>query len=267
MSELKQQPGDETDPDIGIGSAVGIDFKPDSASATPLYLQLANKIESAILQGIWQESAALPSERLLSQALDISRVTARKALDLLCERGLLTRKHGSGTFVSRISGPLHQEAPLSRLVRFSEQLQQRGFVPGMRWLSRETGVATPQEVLALGLSPGALVARLKRLRMADDVVVAIELTTIPQQYLPDPVAVLESVLGYLRGKGYAPVRALQHVRAVNASAEQARLAGIAPGTALLSINRTGFLDHGGAVEFTRCWCLSEYMDFVEELVQ
>jgi GntR family transcriptional regulator len=120
------------------------DFRPDSESSTPLYLQLANKLANAIHSGLWQPDEALPSERMLSESLNISRVTARKAIDMLCERGLLTRRHGSGTYITP-----KLEQPLSRLTNFSEELRQRGFVPGSRWISRETGIASPEEILSL----------------------------------------------------------------------------------------------------------------------
>jgi GntR family transcriptional regulator len=236
------------------------EFKPNSESATPLYLQLSNKLANAIHSGIWQPDEALPSERTLSDELGISRVTARKAIDILCERGLLIRKQGSGTFITP-----KLEQPLSRLTNFSEELRQRGFVPGSQWLSRETGIAAPEEILSLGLSPNAMVSRLKRLRTADNVVMAIESSTLPIQYLPNPKLVTESLYDYLEVHDAAPTRALQHIRAVNATADQAKLAGIKNGAAMLFITRVGYHANGSAIELTHSYCRSDYYDFVAEL--
>jgi len=61
-------------------------LKPDEAQSTPLYLQFARKLADAINAGWWQADEALPSERTFSDELGISRVTARKALDVLLER-------------------------------------------------------------------------------------------------------------------------------------------------------------------------------------
>jgi GntR family transcriptional regulator len=236
------------------------DFKPDTQSVTPLYLQLANKLSEGIHSGLWQPDEALPSERMLSDTLDISRVTARKAIDILCERGMLTRKRGSGTYITP-----KLEQPLSRLTNFSEELRQRGFNPGSQWLSRETGIASAEEILALGLSPNTVVSRLKRLRTADNVVMAIESSTIPAQFLPDPKVINDSLYGYLDAHTLLPTRALQHIRAVNATAEQARLANIKQGAAMLYITRVGYLDSGAAIELTHSYCRSDYYDFVAEL--
>ncbi|WP_338848739.1 GntR family transcriptional regulator [Massilia sp. W12] len=234
-------------------------FRPDADSVTPLYLQLANKLAESISAGVWRPNEALPSERMLSDSLHISRVTARKAIDMLCERGMLTRRRGSGTYITP-----KLEQPLSRLSSFSEELNLRGFNAGSQWLLRETGVASPEELMSLGLSPNTMVARLKRLRTADDVVMAIETSTIPLQFLPNPAHVTDSLYGYLESCGTVPVRALQHIRAINASAEQARLAGIRQGVAMLHITRIGYLENGSAIELTHSYCRSDYYEFVAE---
>ena len=61
-----------------------------------------------------------------------------------------------------------------------------------------------------------------------------------------------------------PMRALQHIRAVNASVEQARLANIPAGAAMLHITRVSYLDNGAAVELTHSYCRSDYYEFVAE---
>jgi GntR family transcriptional regulator len=235
------------------------DFKPDAASATPLYMQLANTLSTGITSGDWRANEALPSERVLSDQLNLSRVTVRKAIDMLCERGMLTRRRGSGTYITP-----KLEQPLSRLTSFSEELSQRGFTAGSRWLERSVGVASPLELLSLGLSPNMPVVRLKRLRTADEVVMAIETSTIPALHMPDPNSVTDSLYGYLEARGAVPMRALQHIRAVNASPEQARLAGLAPGAAMLHITRVSYLESGAAVELTHSYCRSDYYEFVAE---
>src|SRR6185312_10989359 len=228
-------------------------LKPDAGSVTPLYLQLANKLSDGIYSGAWQPDEALPSERMLSDVLSISRVTARKAIDLLCDRGMLVRRRGSGTYITP-----KLEQPLSRLTNFSEELKQRGFTPGSKWLARETGFAASDEAAALGLEEGAPVSRLKRLRMADDVVMAIESATIPAAYLPDPDMVGETLYGYFDAHDILPSRAIQHIRAINATAEQAEMAGIEEGEAMLHITRIGYLENGAAIELTHSYCRSNY---------
>lgn len=235
-----------------------LDFRPDPHSASPLYLQLAQQIAQAIRDGHYRPDQALPSERALSEALSLSRVTARKAIALLVEQGLVLRRRGSGNYIAP-----KLEQPLTRLTSFSEELQQRGFRPGSRWLVRALTGAAPDEQLALGLATGARVARLERLRLADDVVMAYEVSVLPETVLPDPQRVEASLYTHLAGR--APLRALQHLRALNADARLASLLDVPVDRAVLHITRVGYGASGQPVELTHSYCRSDYYGFVAEM--
>ncbi|RZT91904.1 GntR family transcriptional regulator [Rivibacter subsaxonicus] len=241
-------------------SRLRFDFQPDAQAASPLYLQLSQTLAQAIRDGRYQTNEALPSERVLSDSLSLSRVTARKAIDQLVDQGLVVRRQGSGNYIAP-----QLEQPLSRLTGFSEELHLRGFTPSSRWLNRALTPATPQEQLSLGLSPGTPVARLERLRLADEVVMAYEVSVLPQEVVPEPDAVEASLYEYLRGRGREPVRALQHIRAQNADGQLANMLGVATGHALLFITRVGYLASGQAVELTLSYCRSDYYGFVAEM--
>ncbi len=83
--------------------------------------------------------------------------------------------------------------------------------------------------------------------------------------MPDPLAIGASLYRYLEARGQAVVRALQHFRAVNASAEIARLMGVALQAALLVITRIGYSADQRAIELTDTWCRDDYYDFIAEL--
>lgn len=242
-----------------------LDFAPDANDNSPLYLQLARKLGEAVRDGRFQVHEALPSERLLSETLGLSRVTARKAIDQLVREGLIVRRRGSGNYIAPRTEQPHIELPLSRLTSFSEELRRRGYSPSSRWLSRAVHMAAPDEQLSLGLSPGAKVARLERLRLADDVVVAFEVSVLPQTVLPQPQKVTGSLYEFLSQARSAPVRALQHLRALNASQRLAEQLDLPVGQAVLFITRIGYLETGQAVELTHSYCRTDYYDFVAEM--
>jgi len=102
------------------------------------------------------------------------------------------RRRGSGNYIAP-----KLEQPLSRLTSFSEELDQRGFKPSSRWLTRGFSIAAPDEQLSLGLTTGERVARLERLRLADKVVMAYEVSVLPESVLADPEAVDASLYAYL----------------------------------------------------------------------
>jgi GntR family transcriptional regulator len=234
----------------------------DENSPTPLYLQLQRLIQQAVRSGKLRAEEALPSERDLSRQLGISRVTVRKALVGLVEKGMLVQRWGSGTF---IAPAVQVEQPLSRLSSFTDDMLSRGMRPGAVFLSRAVGPATPKESMALGLSPGELVSRVDRLRMADEVPLAIEHAVLPNRLLPDPEIVQGSLYAVLIANGHGPRRALQRLHAVLLNAEQARLLQVSSGTAALYIERRSFGENGAAVEFTSSYYRGDAYDFVAEL--
>ncbi|MDJ1158173.1 GntR family transcriptional regulator [Chelatococcus sp. SYSU_G07232] len=234
----------------------------DEASPTPLYVQLQHFIQEAVRSGALKPDEALPSERDLAKQLGISRVTVRKALAGLVDRGILVQRWGSGTF---IAPGVRVEQPLSRLSSFTDDMLARGMQPSAVDLSRAVGPASPKELMALGLSPGDLVTRIDRLRMADGVPMAIEYAVVPARFLPDPKAVGRSLYAALNERGHQPRRALQRLHATLLDAEQARLLQVPVRSAALYIERRSFLDSGEAVEFTSSYYRGDAYDFVAEL--
>ena len=234
----------------------------DESSPTPLYLQLQRVIQDAVRTGKLKADEALPSERDLASRLRISRVTVRKAIAGLVEKGILVQRWGSGTF---IAAAMHVEQALSRLSSFTDDMVTRGLTPGAEILDRSHGPSSPKESMALGLSPGEAVSRLQRLRLAGGVPMAIEHAVVPARYLPDPAIVDGSLYAVLNARGFAPRRALQRLHAVLLSAEQGKLLGVLAASPALYIERRSFLETGEPIEFTSSYYRGDAYDFVAEL--
>ena len=232
----------------------------DGRGQTPLYQQLREHVLRMIRSGQLEPGGALPAERALADLLGVSRLTVRKAFVSLVAEGVLVRRQGSGTFVAR-----RFEQPLSFLSGFSQDMRARGMEPGSKQVRRSMGKATPEEAMALSLSPGEAVARICRVRTADDLPMAIECATLPAEFVPDVNEVGDSLYNYLKSHNLQPVRALQRLRAVAAPEEEARLLGIAPGAPVLYIQRVSFLPGGRPLEFTRSHYRGDRYDFVTEL--
>jgi GntR family transcriptional regulator len=235
-------------------------FKPEPGSGTPLYLQLARFLSEAVRRGQYEAHEALPSERALSESLGLSRVTTRKAIDQLTLQGLIVRRRGSGNYIA----PRVEQA-LSRLTSFSEDLRARGYSPSSKWLSREITAASAEERETLRLAPGAKVARLKRLRIGDGTVMALEECVLPATVVPKPMAIDGSLYEYLEAKRSAPVRARERIQAINAPATLARHLRVPTGRAVLFIQRVSYLASGQPLEVTCQYCRSDYFDLVAEM--
>jgi len=237
-----------------------LDIRLDPSSPTPLYLQLKSELEERIRTGALSPGEALPSERRLAEMLGVSRLTVRRALDELVAGGMLTRRQGSGTYVTP-----RVEQPLSVLSGFSEDMRARGMEPGSRFVRRERAQATPAEAMTLSLAPGEEVVRILRVRTADGRPMAVEHAVIPARFLPEPELVKESLYGALKERGYVPARALERIRAVAATDRVAGLLGVAEGTPVLYIERVSYLPDGTPLEFTRSYYRGDRYDFVAEL--
>jgi GntR family transcriptional regulator len=232
----------------------------DDTSAQPLYQQLQRALRGAIESGVIGPDDALPPERDLAEMLKVSRITVRKAIDELVEDGLLIRKQGSGTFVSN-----RVEKNFAKLTSFSEDMRARGREPRSVWMNRAAGTVTPEESLTLRSSPGTPVFRFHRIRYADDAPMAIEYATVIATSLPSLESVESSLYEALETTGNRPVRALQRLRAVLLTAEQAKLLKAQERDAGLLVARVGYLKDGRAVEFSQSFYRGDIYDFVAEL--
>jgi len=232
----------------------------DEASTLPLYQQLQRKLRLAIENRVLGADDALPPERDLAEELNVSRITVRKAIDGLVEEGLLIRKQGSGTFVTN-----RVEKNFAKLTSFSEDMRARGRKPRSVWLDRAAGAVTPGESLTLRSSPGTPVYRFSRIRYADDAPMALEYATVLAGCLPSVESVETSLYEALERTGNRPVRALQRLRAVLLTAEQAQLLKAQEKDAGLLVERVGFLKDGRAVEFSQSFYRGDIYDFVAEL--
>ncbi len=126
-----------------------------------------------------QTGDAIPSERRLAADFSVSRPTLRAAVDELVREGLLTRRHGSGTYVAepKIALPL-------TMTSFSEDMGRRGMRPGSRVLSFETISAGAKLGQKLHVSPVDEVYAIRRLRLADEDTMAIEFLYVPKALVP-----------------------------------------------------------------------------------
>ena len=86
----------------GLGADQGI-MQLDKQHPTPIYLQLKELLRSQIEQGLYISHQKLPSERDLCQHYNLSRMTARRALQELIDEGLAYTRVGKGTYVSHQS--------------------------------------------------------------------------------------------------------------------------------------------------------------------
>ncbi|HEB0064878.1 TPA: GntR family transcriptional regulator, partial [Serratia marcescens] len=100
-----------------------------SAGAMPLYLRFNASVRKAIEQGLLNAGDFLPSERLFTERLGISRITVRKALACLEQDGIIGRSRGYGTFIQPQRPEPKLFYSLADVKGFSREVIQQGRRP------------------------------------------------------------------------------------------------------------------------------------------
>ncbi len=232
---------------------------------SPKYVQIAETLLGRIESGELAPGAQLPSERELSETLGVTRVTIRKALDVLCSRGLLHKHQGQGTFVSSPKIERHAE----KLVPFTSGMQRRGFKAENRLVSLQKIPAEVSLASELGLAVGDSVYFIHRVRLINHEPVMLERLYVPATFFPE----LER-FDFSRRSLYEVMeteynvtvrRARQSFEPVNASEYEAELLGVRPDFALMLERRLVFDQADRPVERARDLYRGDRFRFVTEM--
>jgi GntR family transcriptional regulator len=172
---------------------------------SPLYLWVASLLRARIEAGELGPGAVVPSERALSEQLNVSRMTARHALETLMLEGYVSRDARRRTLVAE---------PRLRfgVGSFTAIMAAEDNVPGCEVLSASTLDPDPHISEMLELAPGSRVYFVQRLRTANGEPIAIENIHVSEQRFP---GLLEEDL---TGSLWGILRSRYDVSATNADA-------------------------------------------------
>lgn len=203
-----------------------------------LYESCASVLSREIATGTLPPGQRLPSERSLGEALGFSRLTVRRALHALAERGQLERDERRGWQVrsEQVS------ETLNTLMGFTQMARLRGLVASSRILSLVYREATIDESESLRVPARAPMLVLSRLRLLDDRPTAIECLRMPKNRVrwPPRFDFTSSIYAALESQGIVPTRADAFVEVIDASDSDAQLLGVVPGRGLLRMNCTTY---------------------------
>lgn len=204
----------------------------DFNSSIPLYRQLANIIKEGIEIGEYKPDSQIPTESVLSQKYNISRITVRKALEELTDEGLLVRKQGKGTFV-HTGESIQSNYPF---MPFNEAVQKVGKNPSTKLVSYTLEIPSQRISNYLGLGIGENAITLKRLRFADNVPIILETDYYLNSF--DFLA-SESLTGssseILRAHNILPIRGINTISICYATEEESALLNVEVDSPLLYV--------------------------------
>ncbi|HSF63113.1 MAG TPA: GntR family transcriptional regulator [Paracoccaceae bacterium] len=222
---------------VARGSAEG-------GKAQRVYLLLRDEI----MRGEWPAGTVLPGEMRLAEQHGVSRVTVRRALDVLAHEGLIDRRAGSGTVVT---GAVPQATIAADFATLMPQLVQMGQATTARLLSYGYIAAPAPIASALRLPAGGRVQRAVRVRQMEGAPFSYLVTHVPetiaQNFSETDLAVMP-LFRLLERAGVQVDHASQSMSASLATPEVAQALDVAVGAALISLTRVVFDAGGRGVE-------------------
>ncbi|WP_057829604.1 GntR family transcriptional regulator [Liquorilactobacillus cacaonum] len=231
--------------------------------ASPIYIQIHNEIKRSIESGKWNVGDRIPSEREMSVTFGVSRMTLRQAIKTLVDEGILERRVGSGTFVSRQKV---QEKMSSGVTSFSELMRAQGKEPSSKTISYHIATPSLSEMEKLSLEEKDLVLRMERIRYADKIPICFEIATIPEKLVQsyNKEEVTSSFYHVLEESGHIIGHAQQTVSSMLASEQISEYLGIRRGDAILRLRQTTYLNDGQPFEYVRTQYVGDRFEFYLE---
>lgn len=200
----------------------------------PRYRQIADELRLLIASGKLKPGDALPTEMELCEAKDISRHTAREALRILTEDGLIARRRGAGTVVTTPPAPAFAQ-PIGDFESILQYARDAIFSP------ERTRTASAAELKRMGVE-GDYVAYTGLRRATGEAPLAVTTILVLRQLAP-PLEELNHLQGsiseWIEGAHGASVsNVIQRMEAVALSKADAARLGVAAGSPALRTLRS-----------------------------
>ena len=147
----------------------------------PKYYMVKKRIIENIDNDVYKVGELIPSERELMETFDVSRITIRKALDVLEHEGYLYKVQGKGTYVK---GEQNSQNLFS-LTSCTQDVIRLGMKPSRKLISSLVMTADKKRQFKLELKEGDKVFRLCRVYYADREPINYTTTYLAYKYMPE----------------------------------------------------------------------------------
>jgi GntR family transcriptional regulator len=236
----------------------------DRSAPMPLYHQIAESLLQQMRSQKLRQGDLLTTDERVQQEFGVSRATARKAIDELVDEGFVERITGKGTFVTEP----RLLVPLPAMLSFTEDLERRGMRPSTRIVSVGWVPANDRAAKALGLSSGARVLRLERIRYADGKPILHTVDVLPAFLGIDASENFSGSLYQLIESRGIPLAESQNI--IEASVANRRLASlleVKKGFPILALQRTSYDSDGRPVLYEDASCRGDLYRYAIRLAR
>ena len=218
----------------------------------PRYKEIAIALKKKIVEGDFNEGELLPDQESLAKIYNTSRVTVRKAIQLLIDEGLLYTRRGSGTYVrTNIKKNITDVTQMNSV--FGTSIQE-GVEVTSKILRFEVRFPTDYEFETLKIKRTDPVYDIKRVRYVKEEARSIETSIMPLKYIKDldENILKSSIYNYIREKlGYVISAAQRVIIASKANELDSEEFGIEVGDPILETNQVVFFDDGTPFDLSK----------------
>lgn len=220
--------------------------------AQPLYSQLETILRNMIEHGEYNKGDIFPTEKMLMEEYEVSRVTVRQALASLTQGGYIKCSRGIGTTVIYEKIDEH----LKRVISFTEEMKQHSITMSTSFCKIEKVRPVKMAAIALGIVETSQCYRLSRVRCVDEIPIVYSITYLKELVeLPmDSRYYMESLYQYLReAYGIVIARGQDTLEAVLSTKEIREFLKVDAQLPLFKRVRKTYLADGEIYEYSVCY--------------
>lgn len=216
------------------------------------YAYIANELRKQILSGDYVPNQQLPLEKELCEMFEVSKMTMKKALDILVSEGLIIKRRGYGTFVKDLSQEEIRRLMMSRQFMGTTALYEQGAVRS-KVLNFSVDNATQEVSEKLNISLESFVYNIHRVRLINGKPLAIEQTYMPIDVIPGLKLehINASIYDYIESTLNANIQSAHRKITFNKSTDfEAEHLGLEKGDPIALVEQTGYLNTGELFEYS-----------------
>ena len=220
-------------------------------SSIPLYHQIQSALMEAIQSGDYPPGSQILSEIEVADKYDVSRMTARKAIEALVSKGILYRQRGKGTYVAENV----VSYGLSSMLSFSQTLKAQGYMVETKVLMKEVLPAPFDVATRLQIDSNAPMIVVRRLRYVEGIPCAIHASYFDQRLFGSLLNIdleAESLLEIVqRTTGAKVAYSDDAVQADAATNEEASLFAVPQNSPVLRVQGVAYSENGQPTRYIR----------------
>lgn len=216
------------------------------------YVLISNDIRDKIMTGVYAINEQLPSEKEMCVDYGVSKMTIKRALDILVAEGLVIKRRGSGTFVKDLGESQMKHIHMANQFRGMSAMNQDKAISS-NVLNFSVRTASPEIASQLNVTEDSFIYDVYRVRLVDGEPRVIEQTYMPIDVIPSLKMehVQSSIYNYIESELKLVIQSAHRTVSVRKATDfEAEKLGLEKGDPVAVAEQVGYLNTGEAFELS-----------------